>query len=298
MRESCWTEYYSLSKKQFEIKNKSKIVQNLYDITISEHNLTDPIVQRDENYFNIINDLSNKVNNLFTNPNNFTKRAHCLALDNIWNCENELKQLGNFLVPQLQEKVFGSYVHTDNIKIYRNFTSNERDSSSWLWHFDNNPKEQIKILIYLTDVESDCGEFTYLIKNGEGLKVPTSRVSYPDRWIEPWENNPPPAYRLKDQKISWLGGDRVDPYFINKLINEHGFKIYSATGKKGTLFLFDNNIIHKATIPKNKYRDVIVMQFKPSSKKISPFINRFNTGNGWQHTTFNKDPSVLQVKEA
>lgn len=297
MRESCWTEYYSLSKKQFEIKNKSKIVQNLYDITISEHNLTDPIIQRDENYFNIINDLSNKVDNLFTNPNNFTKRAHCLALDNIWNCENELKQLGDFLVPQLQEKVFGSYVHTDNIKIYRNFTSNERDSSSWLWHLDNNPKEQIKILIYLTEVGEGDGEFTYLIKDNEGVKAPTSKVSFPDNWREHWDS-PPPVYLLREFRKSWVGSDRVPKHIVDRLCKEDGFSSYSAKGEKGTLFLFDNNIIHKATIPKNKHRDVIVLQFKPSKVEITPFINKLNTGNGWQHTTFNKDPSILQAKEA
>ena len=197
----------------------------------------------------------------------------------------------------MQERVFKSYIHVDNIKIYRSEVSDKADSSSWLWHFDNNPREQIKILIYLTDVDEGCGEFTFLEKEGKAIKVPTSRVSYPKKWIEPW-NNPPPTYKLTEQNISWIGRDRVPIEAISKLKNEHGYQINSVKGSKGTLFLFDNNVIHKATVPKNNHRDVIVMQFKPSIEEIKPYINKKNTGNGWQHTTFNKDPAILEVVEA
>ena len=59
------------------------------------------------------------------------------------------------------------------------------------------------------------------------------------------------------------------------------------------IFLFDNNIIHRATIPKVEFRDAVVLQFKPSIKELRPYINREITGNGHQHTTFNVDPSIL-----
>lgn len=295
MRKSSWPEYYSLCKDEYaNQKQKSSVIKDIYDLTVIEHNQDDPIINRDKNYFTIIKSIADKVDSLLSDQSKYTLRNHCYALDDIWHCEDELVRLGEFLVPQLQEKVFGSYVHVDNIKIYRNFVSKQKDSSSWLWHLDNNPKEQIKVLIYLTDVGAGDGEFTYLKNNqGDGLKVPTSRVSYPDNWKEPWQF-PPPFFSLENINKSWYK-DRVPKNIISKLCEEDGYCPYSAQGSRGTLFIFDNNIIHKATIPKNNHRDVLILQVKPSITKISPAINKNNTGNGWNHTTFNKDPSVLNV---
>lgn len=297
---ACWQEYYELSKHIYAsvgepIDNKI----DLYDVTVSEHNqLESPVLDIiSEDYTEIIERLSTRVDFLFNDENNYETHARAKGLKDIWLCKDELQALGNFLVPQMQEKVFKSYVHVDNIKIYRSEVSDEPDISSWLWHFDNNPQEQIKILIYLTDVEKDCGEFTFLKKDNKGIKVPTSRISWPKNWKEPWDR-PPPMYSLKDFGISWFGRDRIDPRHVEILRNNHGFEIYSASGKRGTAFLFDNNIIHKATVPKVKHRDVIVMQFKPSIEEIKPYINKSNTGNGWVHTTFNKDPSILKVLKA
>ena len=298
-KECCWQEYYELSKQIYQSvgeKIDNKIA--LYDLTVSEHNDEDSIITVENAQFrSIISKLADEVDNLFKNPENYTLRAHALGLNDVWQCKDTLQALGDYLVPQLQQRVFKSYVHVDNIKIYRSEKSDKPDTSSWLWHFDNNPQEQVKILIYLTDVGAGDGEFTFLKKGDAGIKVPTSRVSYPKKWIEPW-NNPPPVYRLSEQNISWLGRDRVPVDAVNKLKNVYGYEINSVKGKKGTLFLFDNNIIHKATVPKNNHRDVIVMQFKPSIEEIKPYINPKNTGNGWQHTTFNKDPAILQVVEA
>jgi hypothetical protein len=295
----CWQEYYELSKHVYSsLGQKIDDKINLYDLTVEEHNEDiNPILDLQSNeYTEIINNLSSKVNSLFENDSNYEIKARAKGLNNIWLCREELEQLGNYLIPQVQQKVFKSFVQVDNIKIYRSEVSNEPDISSWLWHFDNNPQEQVKILIYLTDVEEGCGEFTFLRKNGKGIKVPTSRISYPKKWIEPWEN-PPPLYSLREYGISWFGRDRVDPRDVARLQNQHGFNVHRAQGKKGTLFLFDNNIIHKATVPKNKYRDVVILQLKPSVKMMSPFIGENSTGNGWQHTTFNKDPSIIEPKE-
>ena len=295
----CWQEYYELSKHIYSamgerIDNK----QDLYDLTVVEHNNSSPVLDiQNKEYDKIIEDLSNKVDTLFQNESNYEMRARAKGLNNIWDCKDELQRLGEYLIPQVQQRVFKSYVHVDNIKIYRSEVSNESDTSSWLWHFDNNPQEQVKILIYLTDVERDCGEFTFLRKNGKGLKIPTSRVSYPKKWKEPWEQ-PPPVYSLEKYNISWIGSDRVHPNDVNSLVTDHGYEIYKPQGKRGTLFLFDNNIVHKATVPKNRHRDVIVLQMKPSIEPISPFIEEKSTGNGWYHTTFNKDPALIEPRKA
>ena len=177
----CWQEYYELSKHIYSaMGERIDDKQDLYDLTVVEHNNSSPVLNiENKEYDKIIEDLSNKVDVLFQNESNYETRARAKGLNNIWDCKNELQRLGEYLIPQVQQTVFKSYVHVDNIKIYRSEVSNESDISSWLWHFDNNPQEQVKILIYLTDVEKDCGEFTFLRKNGKGLKVPTSRITYP-----------------------------------------------------------------------------------------------------------------------
>lgn len=294
----CWQEYYELSKHIYSsVGEKIDDRIDLYKLTVEEHNGNEnPILDlQSEEYKTVIDNLSAKVNFLFKKEENYEVQARAKGLKNIWDCKKELQELGDYLIPQVQQRVFKSYVHVDNIKIYRSEVSNESDVSSWLWHFDNNPQEQVKILIYLTDVEKDCGEFTFLRKEGKGIKVPTSRISYPKKWIEPWQS-PPPHYTLKEYGISWFGRDRVDPADVKKLQDNFGFEVHRPQGKKGTLFLFDNNIIHKATVPKNKHRDVVILQLKPSIDIISPFIGENSTGNGWKHTTFNKDPAIIEPR--
>ena len=75
---------------------------------------------------------------------------------------NELTQFGDLISPQIEKYLFGSYSHFDNIRFYKSVVSNKEPFSSWKWHFDNNPKEQIRILVYLNDVlnEGD-GQFEY-----------------------------------------------------------------------------------------------------------------------------------------
>jgi hypothetical protein len=273
---------------------------NLYDLTVIEHNedFEDPspvIDIQNKDYKKIIESLSSQVNERFNSGNGVVDRGLGHFIDDIWHFEESLVKLGNYIVPTLEKNIFGSHVHVDNIKIYRNIITNKPDTSSWLWHFDNSPKEQIKILIYLTDVDSGCGEFTFLHNGSAGVKVPTSRISW-NEWKDPW-NSPPPFYSASPAKTTWYGTDRIPNKVVQELLNS-GYQKREATGKAGTLFIFDNNIIHKASTAKNKHRDVIVFQFKPSMEKIIPYINRDNTGSGHLHTTFNVDPSILEALPA
>ena len=149
-----WHEYYDEAKKKYEKENgKSKPLIDLYDLTAK---VQDPynkketdILTLEEPYMGIIDSLAKSVDEAFKDPKNYESRGMAHGIKNIWDFP-QLKDLGGILIPQMEEKVFGSHVHVDNIKIYRSHVSDEAPVSSWLWHFDNNPKEQIKILIYLT----------------------------------------------------------------------------------------------------------------------------------------------------
>ena len=296
-----WDEYYLLSKELYAMDNsEEKGEVDLYDLTIEEHNESlegsSLIVDiKNEKYRQIINRLSSDVSRAFEQQVGTVDRGLGIFIDDIWQFENSLVELGNYIVPTIQEKIFRSYVQVDNIKIYRNIVTDAPDTSSWLWHFDNSPKEQIKILIYLTDVEEGCGEFTFLHNGESGVKIPTSRKSWDD-WKDTWMQ-PPPSYSAPPSSLLWKGTDRVPRQVIGDL-ERYGYKIRSATGPPGTLFIFDNNIVHKATTARKNHRDAIVMQLKPSIENLNPSINRVNTGSGHLHTTFNVDPSILRALPA
>ena len=295
-----WTDYYKEAKEVYEKENgKPKQVTDLYDLTMRVH---DPdkkkqsdILTFDSGYSSLITTLGEKVNETLKDESSYEKQAMALGIKDPLQFEEELKALSDLFVPQLEEKVFGSYVHVDNVKIYRSFVTQEQAKSSWLWHFDNNTREQIKILIYLTDVTDGDGQYEFLFnkKTREGLTVPTSRTDW-DNWV--FTGNA--SFDLSPNvNISWKGTDRVPLSVIDHCLRD-GYGRAKVLGKKGKTLLFDNNIVHRGTPARKSHRDVLTFQFKPSIEKIRPTLDRSITGNGWQHTTFNVDPSIVQPLEA
>jgi hypothetical protein len=286
-----WADYYEQARKNYGSDSDGS---DVYNLTIKVHDpyrSENPVFHTDEKYLNVIDRMHEKAKVLFQNPNVFVRQGMAYGLKDNWVMENELKDLVGILKPQLEEDVFHSHVHIDNVKIYRSFVTKEPCRSSWLWHVDNAPKEQIKILIYLTDVEEDdCGQFEFITdgKTTNGIKIPTGRVSW-DNWIDPWEGVkakfPVPGY-----DYSWAGTDRVPTSIVHALLNRDGCRLAKVRGKKGKLLLFDNNIMHRATTARKKHRDVVVFQIKPSLKPTE--FSSETCGNGWNHTTFNVCPSI------
>ena len=295
-----WSDYYEEAKAAYEKENgKPKQVLDLYDLTMRVHDpdsrKSTDILEFSDNYGSVIASLGERVNEALKNESLYEKQAMAYGIKDPLQFEEELKTLGDLFVPQLEEKVFGSYVQVDNVKVYRSFVTQEQAKSSWLWHFDNNIKEQIKILIYLTDVNDGDGQYEFLFnkKTREGLQVPTSRPNW-DNWVFTGNAN----FDLNPNvNISWGGTDRVPVPIVEHCL-KNGYGRAKVLGKRGKALLFDNNIIHRGTPARKKYRDVVTFQFKPSLEKIRPTVDRSTTGNGWQHTTFNVDPSIIQPLEA
>ena len=294
-----WTDYYKEARAVYEKENgKPKQALDLYDLTMRVHDpdnkKSSDILEFSDDYSALIASLSERVNEALKDENLYEKQAMAYGIKDPLQFEEELKPLGDLFVPQLEEKVFGSYAHVDNVKIYRSFVTQEQAKSSWLWHFDNNTKEQIKILIYLTDVNDGDGQYEFLFNKAtrEGLTVPTSRSNWDD-WVftgnAKFDLNP-------NANISWGGTDRVPLPVVDHCL-KNGYGRAKILGNRGKALLFDNNIIHRGTPARKKCRDVVTFQFKPSLEKIRPTVERSTTGNGWQHTTFNVDPSTIEPLE-
>lgn len=271
-----WSEYYTLCKSKYE-GNKSATV---YDLGLEV--LGDQI-NFDENFYSTVSRLSKGVKESILE--NHEIQANAKSVKSTKNFISDIRYLCDFYYRNyLEDCVFGSYVYCDNIKIYETPVGLKDEKSSWLWHLDNNPREQIKILMYLTDVEEGSGPFTYLSDpHGRAVKASTRRVDHKN-WCT--------SKGLHASKFCSWHSSRVSAHAMDTMI-KNGCNEVPVYGKIGTSILFDNNIIHKGSLPKIKPRVAITMQFRPVDEKRDSLVGAKYTGDGWKHTTFNMNPDIV-----
>jgi hypothetical protein len=174
-----------------------------------------------------------------------------------------LNELCAHLIPEIEKKVYGSYVLVDKVYVYRNLVSHVKEQVSWTWHYDNHPVEVLKVMIYLTDVSESNGPFEYLRSS---------------RTMEGIYRNPTPL----------SGYGRVSSREVQGYLAE-GAESQKVTGPRGTLLFFDDNVVHKANVAQSGYRDVIVLQLRPCTLRQRSFISSSHTGS-FEHVDFNQDP--------
>lgn len=181
-----------------------------------------------------------------------------------------LAEMCDAIISALEQKVYGSYLITDKIYIYRSLVSRQPEQISWLWHYDNHPDEVLKVMVYLTDVDEDSGPFEYLADpvTGKPMKMkPIPNLVRP--FIE----------------------TRVSPQQVKKYMYE-GYAPFKLLGQKGTTCLFSENIIHKANIANKRHRDVVVIQLRPATFRPPVSISDEWTGS-FQHVDVSPDPNRL-----
>jgi hypothetical protein len=279
-----WSEYYKECK-----ENYGKTNADLANLAITVNDTkSQPVFNFDKRYLDTITSLRNKMEKELENPSNYEYKNIAMGIKDIFKYEDELKIiLEDYLIPELEEKVFGCHVTCDNIKMYKTPETNAGESSSWMWHIDNNPIEQIKVMIYINDVNKESGAFRYLGQSDKsGIKVLPSRRDH-SHWFE--GNIALENFEALDTK--W-NGTRVPNNIIDNWVNDKGCQIVDVEGPAGTAVLFDNNIIHKGTIPTKGYRLAMTLQFKPIHYKPKNNFTKEYVGNGWNHLTFHKDPEI------
>lgn len=181
-----------------------------------------------------------------------------------------LQDLCSLIVPELERKVYCSYVIVDKIYIYRSLVSRQPAQVSWMWHYDNHPNEILKIMIYLTDVDNESGPFEYLRSiQSHGAALMSPRPLFENTRVPP---------------------KTVKRYLLN------GHECHKVTGPRGTMILFDNNIVHRANLAKSRSRDVLVLQIRPATFCPKPYIHPQWTGS-FEHVDFNLNPYDYQPRE-
>ena len=275
-----YEQYYELCKETYE--NRTRLNQSLYDFT---YRVVDPN-HFNSDYLNIINEIKNFLDKEYKNPKKiFTpsgvdiKNQPLLRYKNPWDIPR-IEELAEIILPEVEKTVFNCNVQAMAVYAYRTKTGNydEKSVGSLSWHMDNHPKEIIKIMIYLDDVEEQNGAFQVLSKNNHGHKAFTTRIDHIH-----WEEPCPPVWdpsRFSDEQIEDL--------------NTAGYQPKKLTGPAGTAIIFDNNIIHRATFCEEKTRDVLTFMVKPTIKRIRPYISRKHTGTNYHVDTF-VDPEFIGV---
>tara|TARA_R110000824_G_scaffold27426_10_gene93206 strand:- start:3827 stop:4660 length:834 start_codon:yes stop_codon:yes gene_type:complete len=267
-----YKEYYEICKKSY--KNDLKVDKNLYEFT---YEMPD-IAQFGEEYSHLVADISSFLKekyldeaNIYNIPHQDPKEQPLSRYKKPWEIPN-IEKLANILIPYVEKTIFNCNLYAMAAYVYKTRSGmyDSKSVGSLLWHIDNHPEEVIKIMVYLEDVDETSGPFQILDKQGSGSKVQTTRVDHKD-----WTDFNPQT-RYSDSQIDHFRG--------------LGYIPKNLTGPAGTVIIFDNNIIHRATLCDKKERSVITFMVKPIDRKIRPYISEQHTGTNYYEDVF-KDPA-------
>jgi len=155
--------------------------------------------------------------------------------------EEYRKQLCEMIYPILEENVYDSPIRTIDVKFLRHLKSNDEiNEGAFNWHSDNHPPHIINIIVYLTDVGENDGGMEYAEVDGSIIK----------------------------REFSSPAGGKILTQEIEQLKNTSDVKVHKMTGQKGTVFIFDNCIFHRASVPIDKDRDALLLQVEPSTERV------------------------------
>lgn len=142
------------------------------------------------------------------------------------------------------ENYYGSHFKIFAVSFYRTMPTPDKPDSSFLWHLDNCPRQEIKLMVYLDDVIAETG-----------------------------------ALSVKDKPFS--DGLRKEGFFDRRRIGQFVTRLDDTgstrvlEGPVGTRLLFENGgCIHKATSPRRDHRDVVTFVLIPSDMHWRPHFAR------------------------
>ena len=220
-------------------------------------------------YSENINYISSEVKKFFET---FESDEILLNYPSFLDFDKELNEIADEMCDWLSSKIYGCYLYVDKVYIYRTKKMKKR-KSSYRWHYDNNPQEIRKNIIYLTDVGELNSPFEYLSKpNGEGLLLESTRTG-PDHWRDA------------------PNGSRIDKE-VKKLIKQEGYYPQKFIAKKGSIGSFINDIAHRANPVLEGFRDVVNIRVKPAMEKPPKYIDEKWTSDTSSSGVVNPDPLV------
>ena len=175
-----------------------------------------------------------------------------------------LRELCDALVPRLEQHVLRAYAKVDSVQVSRTYVSPLTPGGSFLWHHDEFPREVLKLLIYLNEVDEDTAPFTYLEDAGG----------------RPVIGSPTPM----------LAASRITPERMEAYLARGG-SVRALTGPPGTCVLFSPAIVHRATVARRGYRDALFLTLRPWDAPRRPYVDPRWTATV-RHHDFSRDPEA------
>ena len=162
------------------------------------------------------------------------------GMSSIWLIEREstktlFEKICSQVLGFIQENHFSRSCKLIDAKALKHFcpANPSRKEGAFIWHTDNHPPSILNVMIYLSDVDEDCGPMQYCV-DSENIVF--------------FEYSPPSGGVLKED-------------FFAKNSN---LQVKSLVGPSGTTFIFSNRIMHRASIPIKKERDALILQVEGS----------------------------------
>ena len=77
-----------------------------------------------------------------------------------------------------------------------------------------------------------------------------------------------------------------------------GYRAEKLIGPQGTTAFFSENILHKANIPEEGYRDAVVLMLRPAHQKFDPLLSREYVGSFYHEDLIMNPYNVVPNKKA
>ena len=246
-----YKEYYLKARDNYEGNQPS--LESFYTNPVRQLPVTELF---SENYHRAIRVISTGVKMFFDAQEKDPKNSESglITYDNIFDYKPEIDDIVDELVPFLEKTHFGCHLFVDKIYIFRTVFMKDR-KSSYIWHYDNNPDEVVKNIIYLSDVAEDTSPFEYLSNSeGKGIIFPSTRTG-PEQW------RPAP------------NGSRI-PEQVENLVSKKDCKPTRVLGPVGTTTSFCSNAAHRAN-PRTEggsHRDVLNIRVRPTIESVKEYF--------------------------
>lgn len=184
----------------------------------------------------LIQALGSAVDDLFERSNDSVRISH--GLYRLRDGLEKVPQVIELITPEVEqaiEQYFESHFKIYGVYFYRTIPAEPQSTSSFLWHLDNCPRQEIKLMAYLDDTVAETGAF----------RLKPKPLSDELRGRGFWD-------RKKNERFV----DRLEDAATTAVLE----------GPAGTSILFQNGgCIHKATFPERQHRDVTTFVIIPSS---------------------------------
>lgn len=236
-----YSEHYAACLKSYDGKSN----HSLYDVSLKEN-----FVDIDES---IVNRVRKSMKNHLEQNHDICHSKWATYLNDFQSIDG-LEELCSTVVASLERDYFNSHVKIENLHILQN-KKNVPMESSWVWHYDDCPREFMKFAIYINDVNESRGPMQIVLDNTGIPPVIESYRNHPDA--------------IKGFPTPVFPKSRVPSSHVESIISSGG-RVKSLVGPAGTHFLFTPNMIHRGTTPANheEPRMAIFMFVRPSLKKI------------------------------